>query len=433
MPLAHAVRLTLFFFCLLLSPPRFALADEATNGREDFQRGVAAFQEEDFPSASQHFRNARDAGLDSAALHYNLGVSAYRQGNYQEAEQAFRALADYPGWRALAYYNLGLTAERRQHNDQARRYYQRTLDSANEEKLERLASNALARLDPEVPQIATLLSLSGGYDSNPRLVDTDLFSEEAERFLEGFASLSIPISDSALRFDIEAYLRHYPGDTDLDDRIIQLGVSRPGTLAGFQTNSDLSLGFFSIGGERYQTRYRGHTMGERRLAGGNLSLGTEVSYFSAAPGYEFLEGTQLRLHNGWRQSLGSYQYRLGYRLELNDRDDQDSAGNTVSVSPTRHRLRAFVGRELGAGQWGEVGLGYENSRYTQDEASNGDLLKRQDHANQFLLRTGRSLGKTTILIAEYSYTGNQSNIDRFDTDQHLVQVLIEYRSFDQQR
>lgn len=429
MPQARAIRLTLFFFCLLLSPPRLAFSDDPTNARNDFQRGVTAFQAEDYLAASRHFRNAREAGLDSAALYYNLGVSAYRQGNYQEAEQAFRTLAGYSGWRALAYYNLGLTSERQEQNEQARRYYQRTIDNADERKLERLASNALIRLSPEPVQVVSLLSLSGGYDSNPRLVETDFFSEEAELFIEGFASISIPISDSALRFDIEAYLRHYPGDNDLDDRIIQLGVSRPGTLAGFQTNSDLSLGFFSIGGERYQTRHRGHTMGERRLAGGNLSLGTEVSYFRAAPGYEFLEGTQLRLHSGWRQSLGSYQYRLGYRLELNDRDDQDSAGNTVSVSPTRHRLRAFVGRELGAGQWGEVGLGYENSRYTQEEASNGEMLKRQDHANQFLLRTGRSLGETTILIAEYSYTANQSNIDRFDTDQHLVQVLIEYRDF----
>ena len=419
----HALALILFLISSAL--PTISPASDAG---QHFQDGVAAFRAENFSLASQHFRQARAAGLDTPALHYNLGVSAFRNADYLESAQAFRVLTGYPDWQALAYYNLGLVAERQNRLVAARRHYQRAIDSATDEKVERLAAHALANISSDALRISAVASVSGGYDSNPRMIDTtDTFTGNAEVFLEGFLSIDMPVSDTPFSILAETYLRHYPGDTSLNDRIIQLGISREAGLLGFKTDTDFSLGFFTIGGEHYQTRYRARSIARTGLGEGILTLAFEGSHLTAGTGYEFLEGTQARLQTGWQQGFEQYYYRLDYRLEINDRTSRDAAGNRVSVSPTRNRIRAILGHQRQAQQWLEAGLGYESSVYKHDEDNTGD--KRRDNALQFLLRAGNSLSPNTQLILEYIYTDNNSNIPAFDTDQHLIQLLIEYRNF----
>ena len=74
---------------------------------------IAAFQRADYAAALLHFQSARDAGLDSAAVHYNLADKlAQLPGREADAIRHFRAATQSQPGFAAAHFRLAQLLER---------------------------------------------------------------------------------------------------------------------------------------------------------------------------------------------------------------------------------------------------------------------------------------------------------------------------------
>ena len=91
---------------------------EADPGTE-WKSGSAAFASGNYADALSYFESARDGGLDSPAVHYNIAVCQYSLNDYAAARETFQLIARrFPSMQGLAEYNVGL-AERRLGNEVA--------------------------------------------------------------------------------------------------------------------------------------------------------------------------------------------------------------------------------------------------------------------------------------------------------------------------
>ncbi len=74
-------------------------------------RGVEAYEREDYPGAMKEFSRQLERQKNSEALHFDLGAAAYKAGDFGKALEAFaRAVTSPdPQLRAAAEYNLGNT------------------------------------------------------------------------------------------------------------------------------------------------------------------------------------------------------------------------------------------------------------------------------------------------------------------------------------
>src|SRR5712691_3800809 len=145
-------------------------ARAATPGAQAFEQGIQAFRAGNYQGALQSFLDARQAGLDTPGLRYDLGATYYRLGRYAEADLEFQALARDPGWAPLAHYNLGLTAQRMGRERQATEHFEQARRATTDPNLRALAATALERLGrAPAPRTSAVISLAGGYDSNVTL------------------------------------------------------------------------------------------------------------------------------------------------------------------------------------------------------------------------------------------------------------------------
>src|SRR5260370_23854946 len=126
----------------------------ATPGEQALDQGIKAFRAGNYQAALQSFLDARQAGLDTPGLRYDLGATYYRLGRYAEAEREFQALAPDPKWAPLASYNLGLTAPRAGRPQQAIAYFGEAHRTTADPNLRALAAMAFERLRgaPPSPQ-----------------------------------------------------------------------------------------------------------------------------------------------------------------------------------------------------------------------------------------------------------------------------------------
>jgi len=67
---------------VLLAAPALASIDESRQACVD---AAAAYEDADFDRAAQLYQEARDLGLDTAVVHYNLGNARFKQGQLGEA------------------------------------------------------------------------------------------------------------------------------------------------------------------------------------------------------------------------------------------------------------------------------------------------------------------------------------------------------------
>ena len=84
---------------MLVQEPGIADTDPA---RTSLEQGVQAFRNGDYEQALQHFGHARELGVDTPGLHYNLGATYYRLGRYSESRGEFEQLLRVPRLAPLA-------------------------------------------------------------------------------------------------------------------------------------------------------------------------------------------------------------------------------------------------------------------------------------------------------------------------------------------
>jgi len=429
------LRISCLVFVLLL--PGFVSGQTtgaAANGAQAADQGVGAFRASDYPSALQWFLDARQAGLDTPGLHYNLGATYYRLERYPEAEREFQGLASDPEWAALASYNLGLVAQRMGREQDAIRYFDRAQRTSSDRNLRALAGTALERLGaPLQSRTHAVASLAGGYDSNAALspdAATAQVSHQGDFFAEALAAASRRLTGDAAR-GAYAYgglvLRKYTDLHQFDVMGLRAGLGYEIDSGRLQTSVGGYLDTAYFGGDRFAQTETAEVQARRRLdAGGDLRGRYQLGHINGGGGFEYLDGWQHTLTAEAGFALARAFLRIGYQLELNNRADLQQGSEFFSYSPTRHTLFATVALP-NVGVWQTDARGeYRVSRYDDpDRLDGGFEVTRKDDRYGFALRANRRLTAPWRAFVDYSYYRNQSNLDIYDYSRYQLMVGIE--------
>ena len=402
--------------CLLAPAPAAA----AFPGERHFNGALASFNAGDFTAALQGFLQARRAGLDTPGLRFNLGATYYRLRRYAEARTEFEALARNPQWAALAHYNLGLTAMRLGDAEEARAHFDQAHRTSADTNLRALAGIALERLGRASlpPSSGTVVSLAGGYDSNPALYTDDTAAGTrtgGDAFVEALGASTRNLSGNSARgwnahgaFVLRKYLDQ--GEFDLQ-----------GLRAGISRDTDSGVAQFSVGGNYGIVYFDGQLLeqaaaldvqGRTRLQGGRDLRGRyQLASIAGGSHYRYLDGWQQRLSAdvgfAWQRAL----WRAGYQLDIEDRRDP-------GYSPRRHLLFAIAELPDVAGWKTEARAEYRASRYR-------DVLARRDRRHGLALHASRDAGARRRAFVDYSYYRNDSSITGYDYRRSQLMLGLE--------
>lgn len=418
--------------CVLAPAPAAA----AFPGERHFNGALTSFNAGDFAAALQGFLEARRAGLDTPGLRFNLGATYYRLHRYAEAQREFEALARDSRWAPLALYNLGLTAMRLGDSGQARAYFDRAQRTTADPNLRALAGVALERLGRATlpPRTGTLISLAGGYDSNPALfTDNTTAGSRAggDYFVEALAVSTRSLSgNAALGWNAHgaAVLRKYLDQGEFDLQGLRAGISRDTDSGGTQFSAGGNYSLIYFDGDLLEQAAELDLQARTRLdAGRDLRGRYELARIDGGSDYRHLDGWQQRLSVdvgfAWQRAL----WRAGYQLDIEDRRDLQRGVEFLSFSPKRHLLFAAAQLPDVAGWRAEARAEYRASRYRDpyrlDDGSR--VLARRDDRHGLALRASRDAGAGRRAFVDYSYYRSDSSIDDYDYRRSQLMLGIE--------
>jgi hypothetical protein len=121
----------------------------AMTAYEAFEDGNRLYRDDLYWAALLRYRQAREAGMDTALLHYNSGVAHYRAQQHIRARTSLLKATQSSDLRVLSHYNLGLNAYAAGDVDDALNWFRQARDQEENAKIRKLAMIAIARLQTE--------------------------------------------------------------------------------------------------------------------------------------------------------------------------------------------------------------------------------------------------------------------------------------------
>lgn len=422
---------------LLVAP---AVADAGTQ-QEHFGRGVADFNAGQFERAIKEFEAARQQGLASDTLWYNLGVAYYRLGQFKQAEFAFSRLLRGSN-RDLARYNLGLVALKANQSDMAEAYFLDVYSHSDSAKLRTLANRQLDQLKAAYPSSAlniwsASVGLNAGYDSNLSRVAGGEPSFEGASFLESLATGNVQLAGSrrdGVRADGVLYSRQYLSSGEYDTDYMQVGLNRSLPLGPGRADVGAGASQSWLDSDPLERELELTTA--YRLGGCGLSASSvaceaslSVARVDGGRGYEEYDGQRLiaamALDGDWR----GWQLRSRYHYDVNRRRDLQTTTEFYSESPVHHELMVAgwhpLTRELSFGTRVE----YRFSRYRDKHqlmTPGGRLVERRlDHRRRGAVMMEYRLSSRWTATGEWDAQYNQSSLSRYNYSRQVVMLGID--------
>lgn len=415
------------YVVLLSAPLLFTQTVFAQTATDYFQQGIKASESGDYQTALKQFKKAKQAGLESVALQYNLAVSYYRLRRYEEARQIFTRLTDAPKFEQIAYFNLGLIANKQKDKRAAIRWFKRAYRSGGNDKVRKLAAVALKRLGVSKNRMKRpprrwtgFVSGSVAHDSNVTLTNEDLvgvtsksdtavdLSAFADRWLRGGRN-------DGLRVGLGLYQQRYQTLDQYNFSQYSVHLTRYGRLNNLRMRFGAHWDENYFDNSEYQRVVSADVRGGKALSKQNqLRLSYKLSRIQATDSvFEYLEGWRQRLRAGLQQRRDSNKFRYYYQLEINNRSDYATATRFTSYSPIRHVLRA-------TGWWNftkkwrlRLDGRFRYSRYNDAHIlSGGESMRREGNQIRLSAKISYEFSRDWEINAQTIYTNNDSSIDQ---------------------
>jgi tetratricopeptide (TPR) repeat protein len=396
----------------------FSVQAQPATAEEAFAAGTAAFDEGDHLRALAYFDEARKAGMDGAALHYNIGVAHYRLADYRNAAAAFTLIADrYPEMRGLAQYNLGLVAQRQGDRAAAESYFQQALRNSDDEVIRYLAARQLrADTPPERKEWLTLIDLRFGHDDNVLLLAEDIALPDGQSnessFTEFWALVSGPIpKERGFRFDGSAFAVRYPDASVFDQTMLRIGGVYEWAWGTWRAELGPHVSYATLDGDTFEKRV-GVGARIRREIGRQASFGIRLLHDDISEGasrFAAFKGSRdwLELRVDRRLTYG--RFTAAYALEENDREG-------ATVSPRRNKLSLRYQHAFNPRWVGDAQLSFRESRYDElAEPRTEDLTELalaliRTFTNGWQLSGLVSLAANDSAVPTVEYDRNRSSI-----------------------
>lgn len=395
----------LAYLVLGFAGPASALAADA------WESGKQAFEAGNYAASLELFETARDQGLDSPAVHYNIAVSQFSLGRYEAAGDTFSLIArQFPQMRGLAEYNLGLVARRLGDTGAARTRFLRAYELSPDNRTIRvLASRRLREIDPEI-RVASrwngAFGIHAGADDNVGLLDDTGLSAGATTdspMAELFATIQGPWDGaSGFRVNATAYLAKYPDADQFDQFEIRAGILYDWRPDDWRVQLGMHAGSSTLGGDAFQRKFGARARLLRRI-NDNASIDVSYSYDDIEDAdtlFSGIAGSRQQLEAGYRWHKDSHRVRLRVRLEHNDRLDP-------GVSPARNHFSVDYRYEP------ETGLGFEAGVDLRDSDYDDLALTRTEDLRTLRGALTYMLPSNWLIMVETRVSENDSSDDTF--------------------
>jgi len=412
-----------------------------------FEQGRAAFKQGKYSHAISEFSKAMRAGMDSAALYYNLGVCHYKLGQYAQAEVTFQRAARFPDMAPLAYYNLGLIKQKQGDKLFAEHWWQMAYNDSNNSKLKNLARRSLDKLDRKKPdRWSGYVSAAYGYDDNVTLDNDTIIkvSARSDQFWEVYGYLRGVLSGKATNgvlLKASAFGDFYNKLSRYDYTNFNTGLYKTFPSGKWRNEAGAYVTYSTLNGNGYLRSANLSLVTRKRLSKTTrLRFKLRLRNIESVNNlYNYLDGTShdFRAESRWR--LGNKSaLRVYYEIQLNDRNDRHgiTSGKETfsSLSPTRHRLRADLTFKMASTWYGRIAAEYRSSRYDEanteinnTKANNTEVIQREDNRGRRLIELRKRFGKSTDLTLQRTYSDNSSNISRFSYTRNISMLQLQYR------
>lgn len=403
-----------FVTALLLVLSLSAAADTTI----DWNSGQESFHQGKYSAALRDFQSARDSGLDSPAVHYNIAVCQFKLERYEQAANGFLLIGErFPNMKGLAEYNLGLTARRLGENRTAREHFLRAYElSPSNETLRILSSKMLAETTIDRPTASGWTGAIGarvGNDDNVALRD-DLglpANVSAESSMADiFASVRTPGNRTTnIRFEGSAYLARYFDADEFDQAEIKGRVFYDWRPDDWRLEFSAHISTGTLGGDAFDTK-SGGTIRVARYLGQSTFVDVRYTYDDVRdqdPLYAGIRGSREQFDAKARWYANGHRFVLGYFSEENDRADR-------GVSPTRDSIRADYRFEP------EFGWGYEAGIYSRDSEYDDLAVPREEELVTARVGLTYALTANWVVLLDYRYSENESSDATFSYDRSQV-------------
>jgi tetratricopeptide (TPR) repeat protein len=397
-------------------------SDLLASPESDYEAGVASYRAGDFGEAVIHFEAARQQGMDTVSLQYNLASSYYRVGRYDDAKRYFILLNETEEMRDIAEYHLGLIAIKHKDGSQARRHFKTVVDTGEDTKLIKLSEKQLDALRPEEDRWKSHVFLNLGYDDNISSVSGDSVLDTADSFYELFASSNLLLSGRRDNgWSAEAYLygiEYFEYDSN-SINTIALGVKRAMRLASWDTSAHLNFAKSTYGGEDFQHVSKLDIIGRKAVTSRDrIYLRYQAEDIRSDDAiYDYLEGWRQRARVEYRNFSANDIKHIYYELELNDRGQLVTSTDSYDYSPTRHTIRGIYTYIVKKRWWLIGDLAYQASDFPASST-----IDRDDNQLKLTLSADYHFDRTFKFTSKYQYIDNESSVDRYNYDKSIIRV-----------
>ncbi len=415
------------------------------NGQQN-SAGIEAFRSGDYQAALAAFEEAERAGSTAESLQYNIAVSLYRLGRYDEARERFEALVGKSQWQVLVRYNLALVAQATANTEAAIEYFRLSAQQQENEKVRTLAQEKLQRLQSQQATRTTnapskrftaVVSLSGGEDSNATsLADELLESRKSAKdsFHEVLLYGQWQASGSqrnGLRFYALGFDRAFNTFDNLDSSVVGFGSVYSKPVGRFQVEGGVRATHTSLAAEDVADQLQVSLGVSRDYAFGLMSLNVSAAQFNAAERFQQIDGDQQAIELKWEKKFAEVTIRSRYRVEQNERQDQQRGGAFASYSPQRQALRMEMRWQASQALSTGIAAEYIDSQYGDKNRLrdvDGSIKEQQRENSQVKLNADISyrLSSHWRLKALYQFTEQRDNFSIYDYNKHRVLGSIEY-------
>ncbi len=218
---------------------------QAANARALFADGNRLFRDDLYWAALLRYSQAEEAGMDTPLLHYNAGIAHYRAEQHDRARESLLKAAREPRLRAISHYNLGLNSYAANDLDDALFWLRKARDQQSNEKISKLARNAIARLRQKNKAANPVVILAETKKAERKLFDLDLSGR-----------VSLGNDANVFRTPSESYIDLADPAAPTVDPVVQSGFYIPyDFLAKYSVNSlenELFFGSYRLRGRYYQ-------------------------------------------------------------------------------------------------------------------------------------------------------------------------------------
>ena len=424
-----------------LATPGFA------DGGSDFDRGIAFFKKGDYEQAVSMFESALASGQNSAKVRYNLASSYYKLALYESAKQHFNELLQHKRYGALANYNLGLIGVREGQLKKALNHFRKTRKQSSNPRIQALCDKLISKINKEskaakhkskkssYSPFRGLLGASIRYDDNVGRVNDDIEADlkQSDRYYETFAFVTFDLKRvRALRNQLKLGVRHsqYRDLNAYDQIVYDVGLYQRRTHETWKVRYGVHYFHDRLDGEGFQQRYRFQIRNDYYFQANNrLRLQYEYTFIDELNEvYQSSSGHRHRVKIEYmRQWRPAWRVKLGYRAELNDRDDFDTQNTFLSRSPQRHTFSLSVKYAFSRTYSIQMDIERRQSYYPDEDVQNGTVLgEREDQRNRFAVRTVYDLSKNIYVELKARLTDNDSNFDDKEYSNKELSFSVNY-------